>query len=67
MNLYNLNAKNKNTNLHSRIYIPFIHNQTKNKQLISRYLFDFIPTRHALGLATLALLCIVFLTAYVTL
>jgi hypothetical protein len=29
MNLYKLNAKNKNMNLHSRFYILFIHNQRK--------------------------------------
>jgi hypothetical protein len=36
MNLYKLNTKNKNTNLHSRFYILFIHNQRKKtKKLIS--------------------------------
>jgi hypothetical protein len=36
-NLYKFNAKNKNTNLHCRFYIVFVHNQSKKtKQLISK-------------------------------
>jgi hypothetical protein len=34
MNIYKLNAKNKNTNLHRRIYILFIHNQRKKTKKI---------------------------------
>jgi hypothetical protein len=30
--LYKPNAKNENTNLHSRFYILFIHNQRKKDQ-----------------------------------
>jgi hypothetical protein len=32
MDLYKLNAKNKNTNLHSGFYPIFIHNQRKKRQ-----------------------------------
>jgi hypothetical protein len=41
MNLYKLNAKNKNINLHSRFYILFIHNQRKKtkKQYPNKYPF----------------------------
>jgi hypothetical protein len=36
MNLYKLNTKNKNINLHNRFYILLIHNQRKKtKKLIS--------------------------------
>jgi hypothetical protein len=31
MNLYKLNGKNKNINLHSRFYILFIHNKKDQK------------------------------------
>jgi hypothetical protein len=41
MNLYKLNTKNKNMNLHRRFYILFIHNQRKkaknNIQVSTRF------------------------------
>lgn len=42
MNLYKLNAENKNTDLNSRFYILFIHDQGKKtkKRYPNKYLFS---------------------------